>query len=182
MIQSIVLTATVVLMGVVTAVFLFVAYSTRNPVDEYAPLQTKAYSIRAKFFWLLTVSGIVITVMTTLDLPYAATRGDIPEGAVTVNVEGRQWYWELDKQSAQAGDTVIFNVSALDVSHGLGVYDPDMRLIGQTQAMPGYVNLLEVDVNKPGNYKLLCLEYCGLAHHAMVSEFTVAEKPGEGNE
>ena len=68
---------------------------------------------------------------------------------------------------------MVFNVRAGDVTHGLGVYDPQMRLIGQTQAMPGYENSLKLTLSEPGTYKLLCMEYCGLAHHAMTSDFTV---------
>ena len=70
---------------------------------------------------------------------------------------------------------MVFEVTAGDVTHGLGVYSPEMRMIGQTQAMPGYSNALELTLDKPGAYRLLCMEYCGLAHHAMVSEITVSE-------
>ena len=70
---------------------------------------------------------------------------------------------------------MIFNVTSGDVNHGLGVYDPSMRMVGQAQAMPGYVNRLAVTLDRPGTYKLLCMEYCGLVHHAMVSELTVGE-------
>jgi cytochrome c oxidase subunit 2 len=33
--------------------------------------------------------------------------------------------------------------------------------------MPGYVNKLQVRFAEPGEYEILCLEYCGLAHHGM---------------
>ncbi len=68
----------------------------------------------------------------------------------------------------------MFNVSAADVTHGLGVYDENLRLLGQTQAMPGYENSLKITFDQPGKYKLMCMEYCGLVHHAMISDFTVA--------
>lgn len=182
MIQETVFIVTIALMGVVTAVFLFVALNASKPAVDYPPLQAKAYSIRSMFFWALTIAGVLITIMTTLDLPYAATRGAVADNVVDVNVKGSQWSWQLSEQSARAGDTVVFHVTASDVNHGLGVYDPDMRMVGQTQAMPGYVNLLEIKVDKPGTYKLLCMEYCGLAHHAMISEFTVTENTGADHE
>ena len=81
----------------------------------------------------------------------------------------------MSESQAKVGENVVFNVTAIDVTHGLGIYDPDMRLITQTQAMPGYTNSLAVTFDAPGTYKLLCMEYCGLAHHGMVSEFTVTE-------
>jgi cytochrome c oxidase subunit 2 len=33
--------------------------------------------------------------------------------------------------------------------------------------MPGYVNKLRVRFPAAGDYEVLCLEYCGVAHHAM---------------
>ena len=174
MIQDIVLIITIIGMAVVTATFAYVALNAASEAVDYPEVQKKSYGIRAKFFWAFAISGVIITTLTTLDLPYAATRGDIPENAVEVNVEGRMWAWILDKKEATVGDTVVFNVSAADVTHGLGIYDTDMRMMGQVQAMPfGYVNKLKLTFDKPGNYKLICLEYCGLAHHNMISEFTI---------
>ena len=96
-----------------------------------------------------------------------------------VNIEGRQWAWEMNQNRAQIGDTVVFNVTAADVTHGLGIYDPNMNLVGQTQAIPGYTNSLKMTFDKPGIYNLLCLEYCGLAHHNMISKFTIQDQLGE---
>jgi cytochrome c oxidase subunit 2 len=45
--------------------------------------------------------------------------------------------------------------------------------VTQTQAMPGYVNKLYHTFTKPGKYQILCMEYCGAAHHFMVTEFEV---------
>ena len=173
MIHDTVFILTAVLMAIVSAIFIFVALNAGRRADEYAPTQAKAGAFRSKLFWVLLVAGVLITIVTTLDLPYAATRGKVSDDAVAIDVKGYQWYWELSSERAKAGDTVVFHVTTADVNHGLGVYDPDMRLIGQTQAMPGYTNSLELKFDRPGAYKLMCLEYCGLAHHVMISEFTV---------
>jgi len=175
MIQEFVFLVTIVLMLLVTGVFVFVAANAGSPAKEYAPLQERSYAWRGRFFWFLALAGVVITVVTTLDLPYAATRGEVPADAVSVDVDGRQWYWQVSQSTFSAGDTVVFNVTAGDVTHGLGVYDPQMRMLGQTQAMPGYSNALQLKLTQPGTYKLLCMEYCGLAHHGMISEITVEE-------
>jgi cytochrome c oxidase subunit II len=39
--------------------------------------------------------------------------------------------------------------------------------------MPDYTNRLFYTFNVPGHYYVLCLEYCGVAHHAMNTEFDV---------
>ena len=174
MIHDTVFVTTIILMGVVLAVFAYVAISASREEVEYATVQSRSYALRSKFFWTLTITGVVITVITTLDLPFAATRGQLSGVDRSIDIGGGQWYWQLSETSAKAGETVVFNVSALDVTHGLGIYDPQLRLIGQTQAMPGYTNALKVTFDQPGTYKLMCMEYCGVAHHAMVSEFTVS--------
>lgn len=173
MIHDTVLIVTVVLMAIVTAFFIFVALNASRPPGEHAAVQSKAGAFRSKLFWVLVVAGVIITVITTLDLPYAATRGQVSADAVAIDVKGYQWYWELSSQEVKAGTPVVFHVTTADVNHGLGIYGPDMRLVGQTQAMPGYTNSLEMRFDQPGTYQLMCLEYCGLAHHQMISEFTV---------
>lgn len=62
---------------------------------------------------------------------------------------------------------VEFRVTSLDVNHGFGLYDPERRVLAQTQAMPGYVNRLQADLPVAGEYKVFCLEYCALGHHRM---------------
>lgn len=173
MIHDTVFVLSLVLMAVVLAAFAYVAFNARNEEPEYAEVQAKSYALRSKFFWLLLVAGVIIVAITTSDLPFAATRGDLSDVDKRVDVKGGQWYWILSESSAKVGETVVFDVSAVDVSHGLGVYDPQMRLIGQTQAMPGYTNSLKVSFEQEGTYKLLCMEYCGLAHHGMMADFTV---------
>lgn len=175
MIQNTVFLVSVVLMLVVTATFVFVAFNASKETVAYSSVQAKSYGIRTKFFWTLLVAGVPIAVISTLDLPYAATRGNEPADVVHVDVAGRQWYWQLSKTTFDKGDTVVFNVTASDVTHGLGVYAPNMSMMGQTQAMPGYSNALQFTLNEPGTYKLMCMEYCGLAHHAMISEITVSD-------
>ena len=171
--QDNVLILSLVLMALISAVFIFVVLNSGQLEENYAAIQKKAYSFRTKFFWSLAVLGLVVTVATTQTLPYASTRGNFSASDVQINVVGKQWYWEIDQSTAKAGDTVVFNVTSGDVNHGLGIYDENLRLLGQTQAMPGYENKLKFTFDKPGEYKLLCMEYCGLAHHAMIAPFNV---------
>ncbi len=75
------------------------------------------------------------------------------------------------------GRPVEFRVTAGDVNHGMGVYDETLRLLVQVQAMPGFTNRLVYTFAEPGTYRLLCLEYCGLAHHGMIAELKVTAAP-----
>jgi cytochrome c oxidase subunit II len=98
-------------------------------------------------------------------------------------VIGEMWSWTLTPSSGAAsaggnlvlpaGKTVEFDVSSKDVNHNFAIYNAAGELIAQVQAMPDYTNRLLYTFNVPGHYYVLCLEYCGVAHHAMNSEFDV---------
>lgn len=104
-------------------------------------------------------------------LPYVHAEANAATQIIAVT--GHQFYWELDKETVVAGQPVEFRVTSTDVNHGFGIYDADYRLLVQVQAMPGYINRLRYTFETPGTYRLLCLEFCGAAHHGMVSEIEV---------
>jgi cytochrome c oxidase subunit 2 len=91
---------------------------------------------------------------------------------------GYQWRWELSRTEVIAGQPVEFRITSADVNHGFGIYDTNLRLVAQTQAMPGYTNTLRHTFDAEGTYRILCMEYCGLAHHNMVTEIKVVKLPG----
>jgi len=158
------------LIALIGVIFLYVGFGTARTAD-YATVQPRAYRIRAGAFWLLVIAGIAIVAVTMRGLPYLAP--DAAAAAQTVNVTGSQWYWELDPATVKAGETVEFRVASNDVNHGFGIYDADDAIVAQVQAMPGYVNRLRVTFDRPGTYRIMCLEYCGIAHHAMISDLEV---------
>lgn len=152
------------------AVFLRVRRFAREGRD-YALVQGTAYRIRTAGFWLLVLVGLPISIWLLREAPYAASAA-APQ---VVNATGYQWYWELDRTEVAAGKPVEFRVTSIDVNHGFGIYDEAGKLVAQTQAMPGYVNRLTYTFKTPGAYRVLCLEYCGLAHHTMTAEIVVAK-------
>ena len=62
-----------------------------------------------------------------------------------------------------------------DVTQGMGIYTPDMTLVAQVQAMPGYTNALVHTFDKLGTYQIFCMEFCGIVPQDMVNEFAVLE-------
>ncbi len=170
--QEAVWLVTLVLMSAVLCVFIFVYARSQIRQEDYTPLKDRAYRIRARFFWLLVVTLIPAALYNLIDLPYPAANAASQVDEV-VDARGFQWRWEIGKTEFKTGQTVLFRVSADDVNHGFGVYDESLRLVAQTQAMPGYTNALRVRFDKPGTYKVLCMEYCGTAHHGMISELQV---------
>jgi cytochrome c oxidase subunit II len=127
-------------------------------------------SYRSGLFWALVALGVVLTLVTLRPWPYDASAAD---DAVSVTATGSQWSWEIAPAQVPVGRPIIFKVTSNDVNHGFGVYDPDGAMLFQTQAMPGYVNQVRYTFAKPGKYRVLCMEYCGLVHHDMIAEIDV---------
>lgn len=175
-VQSISALLSLVAIAALAAVFIYVRLQARQARD-YAPVQSRAYRIRAIGFWVLLLVGLPISIYLLRVHPYAVAASP-PQ---VVNVTANQWYWEFDPAEAVTGIPVEFRVTSTDVNHNFGLYDATGRLVAQTQAMPGYVNQLTYTFDAPGTYQVLCLEYCGLAHHGMIAEFS-ATTAGESND
>jgi cytochrome c oxidase subunit 2 len=113
----------------------------------------------------------VIAVATLAPWPHDARASEVTR---TIEAQARQWAWDLSSDQASVGDVVEFVVTSVDVTHGFALYDPQKRIVAQIQAMPGFVNKVRHRFDIPGKYEVMCLEFCGLAHHGMVAEIQVA--------
>lgn len=164
---------TIILVTLLAIIFLFIASSAAKSKEDYAPVQKSAYLLRTKLFVLSLLVLIPIIGYSLTKLPYDITMAS-NERVKIVTAVGHQWYWELSDMTASVKEDVIYKVTSADVNHGFAIYNADLEVIAQTQAMPTYTNELRVRYPKPGRYKILCLEYCGLAHHVMSTEITVS--------
>ena len=161
--------------ALIAAVFLLVGLRAGNPA-EFGPVKKRLYAIRPYWFLALVAVGTWLSVVTLADLPYDATHHTAERPAdITVGVTGHQWYWEMERTEIPAGKLVAFEVRAADVNHGFAVYNAANEVVAQTQAMPGYTNVVRHTFREPGSYTVMCLEYCGLAHHNMTQKITVTE-------
>ena len=166
--QTAVLVLTLILMPAVAFPFLMAVRSTDDPGE---PANTE--SRRKRFIWGLLAACVVITFASLWEWPHAIAAGN---KTVQVNATGGQWYWEIDRAELPVGRTVVFNLHTMDVNHGFGVIDSTGRLLFQTQAMPGYINKVQYVFDQPGDYRVLCMEFCGVGHHDMLDEFKVVAK------
>lgn len=124
---------------------------------------------RGRLLWGLTIVFIPIMAYTLAKLPYVSKKID-GISVVEVQAKGHQWYLELSQTELPVGKTIEFQVTSADVNHGFAIYGPDMKILTQTQGMPGVTNVLRYTFEQPGTYRILCLEYCGVAHHTMMTE------------
>ena len=165
--QTVAWASSIILMAIVAAIFLWVIIGASRKEGDGAAMAAAAFDWRNKLFWLVIVAGIVISFGTLWDWPIAGHATAAAKPDTVIRATGHQWRWTLDKDTVKVGQLVEFEVTALDVNHGFAIYRGKSEVVAQTQAMPGYVNRLQVRFTEPGEYEVLCLEYCGLAHHGM---------------
>ena len=175
MIQDSVWAVSIVLMAVVAAAFVWVAAGADSALANYAPAIAAAYRRRVWLFAALLLILIAANYRSLGELPYVGTTVAPPAAPVErAEAIGEQWSWTVKPNNFAVGQTAEFHVTSKDVNHGFALYDPGMRIVAQTQAMPGYTNILRYTFTEPGVYRVLCLEYCGVEHHDMKTEITVA--------
>jgi cytochrome c oxidase subunit 2 len=161
------------LVAVWTAVWVFVVVRSRHAVP-YADMAPKVARLRRRLAYMIGLAVLAIFVVSMRGLPYhSVRRAALGAPAVTVELAGVQWAWRLSRGAVPVGVPVEFAVTAEDVNHGVGIYDPRGTLVAQVQAMPGYTNRLLYRFREPGRYTLRCLEYCGVAHHVMIADLEV---------
>ena len=109
------------------------------------------------------------------------------KNGLNIEVTGHQWWWEVRYNDVDAsnifvtaneihipvGVPVTFRLRATDVIHSFWV----PNLAGKKDLIPGKINTIWLQANKPGVYRGQCAEYCGLQHAKMA--FWVVAEPQE---
>jgi cytochrome c oxidase subunit 2 len=129
----------------------------------------------------------VVTLIALTVVSYSAGRGLFSEsgdGAVSIEVVGHQWWWEVRYLAAEpsntfiganeihipVGETVRLILHADDVIHSFWV--PNLN--GKKDLIPGQENVFYLAADRPGTFRGQCAEFCG-AQHAHMALFVVAE-------
>ncbi|HET8784858.1 MAG TPA: hypothetical protein VFM38_04440 [Candidatus Limnocylindrales bacterium] len=161
-----------VMAGALAAVFLMVGLDART--EAWDTIYSRAGQIRRWWFRGLLVFAVVVFAISMTWLPYQAVRAQtVPGDATPVAVTARQFQFDLASSCIPAGQPVEFQVTSADVNHGFAIYDDSGRIVGQTQAMPGYTNVLRLRFDSPGTYTLHCDELCGPGHPFMSGKIEV---------
>jgi cytochrome c oxidase subunit 2 len=101
-----------------------------------------------------------------------------PADALTIDVVAKQWMWKFQHPEGQreindlhvpAGQPVKLVMTSQDVIHDL--YLPELRI--KQDVLPGRYTNLWFEADRPGVYRLLCSQFCGLDHAAMGGRFVV---------
>ncbi|MES0488369.1 MAG: hypothetical protein ABUK01_00150 [Leptospirales bacterium] len=168
--------AAIVTAVVVLAIILIGLYVGKNSGEKGEGFIQKLYKLRSIYFIFLIGVIVVLLVLTMNNdaIPYPESKTGKPD--VTVQVTGSMYNWDIVPSTIPVGKVIEFAVSSTDVTHGFGIYNSDGQIITQVQVMPGYTNKLRYTFKEPGEYKIICMELCGVAHQAMNSTIQVVSE------
>jgi cytochrome c oxidase subunit II len=130
---------------------------------------------------------LLITLVWTM-VALAKTSGPPGNTQLTLDVTGRQWWWDVRYDAAEPDKTfstaneihipvgvpVLVRLHGADVIHSFWV----PKLSGKTDTIPGQTNVTWLEASQPGRYLGQCTEYCGYQHAHMAFE-VVAESQEE---
>ena len=134
--------------------------------------------------------AVVLTILfgiTLVSLNAIYPRREEP-GGLTIEVTGRQWWWEVRYLGATPGELVTsaneihipvgqrvrVRLRADDVIHSFWV--PGLQ--GKMDMVPGRTTATWLQADRPGVWRGQCAEFCGM-QHAKMALVVVAESPDE---
>jgi cytochrome c oxidase subunit 2 len=117
-----------------------------------------------------TVNPETLTVAGEFAAPGVTTRAD---GGVTVVMRAEFYVFRPEIIRVPAGRPVTFRITSPDVLHGFQIVGTNVNLT----VAPGYVSEATATFARPGEYLVVCNEYCGLAHHLMQGKVVVEAAP-----
>src|SRR5690606_3938722 len=93
-----------------------------------------------------------------------------PPAGSDIYLLARLWEWypvlELKK-----GESYRLHISSADWQHGLSIQPININV----QVLPGYDMVMTITPTASGEYALVCNEYCGALHHAMLGRLYVVD-------
>ncbi len=165
----------VMLLGITATMLWFVwRYDhRRNPVATEIP-----GSVLAETAWTLIPTLIVMALFYYGWAGYKALR-TVPADALEVGVKARMWSWIFEYPNGKrssvlyvpAGKPVKLDMTSVDVIHSL--YIPAFRI--KMDTVPGMQTYAWFKTDGPGEFDILCAEYCGLKHANMLSVVKAVE-------
>ena len=75
-----------------------------------------------------------------------------------------------------AGRPIRFRLTSADVTHGFMIAGTNAN----TMLMPGYISQFTTVFPEPGDYLVVCHEFCGNGHHVMSGRIIVEESKCHG--
>jgi cytochrome c oxidase subunit 2 len=105
--------------------------------------------------------------------PRFAQRGvTVTAAGATVVVVAMMFTFQPAELRVPAGKPVTFRLTSIDVTHGFEIVGTN----GNTMVVPGYISQFTTRF-APGEYLIVCNEYCGGGHHLMSAKLIAEAAP-----
>lgn len=91
-----------------------------------------------------------------------------PPAGSDIYLLGQMWRW-YPALELEEGASYTLHLSSIDVNHGFSLYPANINF----QVVPGYDYGLNIKPNRPGEYRIVCNEFCGVSHHNMLGRIVV---------
>ena len=122
------------------------------------------------WFGIVVVLLVGLLFATIFFTPYGRSAG---KGGLSFDVKAQQFAFVIPGQPIKAGVPVTFHLTSSDVNHGFAVYNGQNEFLFQAQVMPGKTQDYVYMFKKPGRYRVVCFEYCGVGHDQMRGQLVV---------
>lgn len=185
--------ASVVVVFVCVAVILGIL---RNRARDNDKKLVERQRINAGLNWIYIGTGTTIVILCIV---FAGTMRTLTAAAhppmtpsLTLDVTGHQWWWEITYSEASNPELGFTTANEVHLPVGVPVrvrlHSDDVihsfwlpQIAGKTDVIPGQVNEMWLEADRPGTSRGMCAEYCGLQHATMAMSVT-AESPAAFNQ
>ncbi|CAN5526064.1 cytochrome c oxidase subunit II [soil metagenome] len=178
--------ALIVFIGVQVGIVYTVLRFRRRADDEERPEQMHGHKT-LEIVWTIVPAIILLVIFIPTVQTIFAHSDELSDPDMVVQVYGKQWWWEVhytepDEISGVVtgneirlpqGKRVVFELFTNNVIHSFWV----PQLHGKLDLIPGHVNRMAIDTERPGYYFGQCAEFCGDSHALM--RFKVIIEPEE---
>jgi len=182
-----------VLLAIACAVVVIIAVLVPAAIYHRRPAGTGLQRDEGGLSWIyiggIAVPALILIGVTIYSLAVLGRVSSPPEkAALTVQVIGHTWWWEVHYPGTAPGDLVTvaneihipvgrpvrLELSTADVIHSF--WFP--QLAGKTDLIPGQRNVAWIEARTAGTYWGHCAEYCGQQHANMMMS-VVADPPAQ---
>lgn len=164
---------------IVTLMTLFVVRYRRR--EGVGPGESPTHNTALEILW----SGIpivLVAIMFGLGFAGYIDLRTPPRGAYDIRVSGQKWSWSFQYPNGYVDANlhvpvdapVKLTMSSKDVIHSLFI--PAFRV--KQDLLPDRYTTLWFTATRPGEYDLLCAEYCGTSHSEMLAK-VIVHGPGQ---
>ncbi len=169
----------VLLVGITLVMILFAVRYRRSRTRTTTQIEGNKW---LEVLWIL-IPTVIVTWMFFIGYKGFLMMREVPEGAMVVEVTGKQWMWAFRYPEEKLDTTelvvpvnkpvrVELTAPPNDVVHSF--YIPDFRV--KEDVVPGKTTHLWFESERTGVFNIFCAEFCGKDHSKMLSILRVVSQ------